>query len=321
MLALATSLFVAALLVFPELLQRTIINGFIPLKTIDRSRSEQLARAVFSVVIPLLIALYLVHAFQFLHRIVFHQYVSTTTAITPRADLKTFFSCLVSDERFKAAGDGFYDALGRLWQSAWPFVFTFYLLCGLIAVAIGLATRKYGFLREWSERHRSRRLVLWVINKLLLEKVSFWHALLTPFTLADKSGVLMLDVLCNNGVLYQGESYEYFLESEGKLAGLILKNPRRFERDEYRSARREAGGSSVDKESFWRTIPSKSLFINATTIVNLNINYLPVKRLPLEEVVRKYLAEALKEQRIKISISPVPPPDMQRSADGTLPPQ
>lgn len=136
MLALATSLFVAALLIFPELLQRAIINWFIPLKTIDRSRSEELARAVFSVVVPLLVALYLVHEVQFLHRLIFYQYAGAPPSITPRSDLKNLFSCIVSDDAFKRAGEGFYEVLGRLWQSAWPFVLTFYLLCAVIALFI-----------------------------------------------------------------------------------------------------------------------------------------------------------------------------------------
>lgn len=154
------------------------------------------------------------------------------------------------------------------------------------------------------------------MNKLLLERVTYWHALLTPFTQADKSGVMMLDILASNGVLYQGESFQYFLESEGKLAGIILKNPRRFMRDEYLAEKKERG-AEVDKESFWRTIPSESLFISGSTILNLNINYKPGEK-PLEEVLRKYIEQTLKAEKIKISIGgPVSPSSVQET-EGVL---
>lgn len=138
------------------------------------------------------------------------------------------FSCIASDDAFKRNESGFYPALGRTWHSLWPVLLTFYFICIAIAIGMGQATKNYGSIRAWSENYTKtkwlRSPLRFLLNKLLLEKVSFWHALLTPFTLADKSAELMLDVLTSNGTLYQGVSFQYFLDSDSKLAGLILKD-------------------------------------------------------------------------------------------------
>ncbi|HTF63798.1 MAG TPA: hypothetical protein VK638_13995 [Edaphobacter sp.] len=111
----------------------------------------------------------------------------------------------------------------------------------------------------------------------------------------------MLDILISNGTLYQGISFQYFLDSDSKLAGIILKNPRRFLREQFATARSEAKDQEVNKEDFWRPIPSESLFIMGSSILNININYVP--KLPLEEdVLRKFIKQALDSQQIKISI-------------------
>ena len=301
MLALAASLLVALLLVIPELLQRAAISFFIPLKTIDRSRSEQLARSLFSVLLPLGATLALVHSFRPLHDRVFSQYISGA-GLSVRTDAKTLFSSLASDEVFRKVGDAFYLALGREWASMWRFLLIFYALCIAIGVSIGVATLNYGQIRSWSERHSYTQWLRWLINKLLLERVSFWHALLTSFALGDKSGEIVLDVLASNDILYQGVSFQYFLDSDAKLAGIILKNPRRFSRKEYEQAKAEGPNRMLNKSDYWRPIPSESLFIFANTIVNININY-QLKR-SLADVLQKFVSQALRSQNIRISIEP-----------------
>jgi hypothetical protein len=258
--------------------------------------------------------MYGVHQIHPLHRFIFHQYVEAS-GISARADARMLFSCIASDEAFKRNEAGFYPALGRTWHSLWPVLLTFYCVCIAIAIGMGEATRNYGAIRAWSERYTKtqwlRFLLRALLNKLLLEKVSFWHALLTPFTLADKSAELMLDVLTSNGTLYQGVSFQYFLDSDSKLAGVILKNPRRFARDLYAAAKTQAGDQPVDKDQYWRPIPSESLFIMGSSILNININY--SHRLQVD-LLEKFLAQALKaKHQIKITIeSPVGSPPMNK---------
>lgn len=292
-------------------MQSAILRRYFTPKTTDRTKTDQLARSLFSVLGPLFVTVYLFHRFGFLHNLAFHRY-SEETGISPRSDFKTFFSCLASDDLFKQAGDGFYVVLNRIWHSFLPMLVVFYVLNILVALGIGFSTQNYGVIRGWSERHWYARWLRTILNWFLLERVNFWQAILTPFVLSDKSAMIMLDVLVSNGVLYQGTSDQLFFDSDGKLAGIILKNPRRFERDELKAAK--ASGAVVNKEDFWRTIPSEILFIVASTILNININYVtkkPAQQLQLQ--IENFLAQALKQQQIKISITspstekPVPP--------------
>jgi hypothetical protein len=303
LIALATSIIVALLLVVPELLQRLIISKIIPLKTLLRSRSEELGRALFSIVIPLYVTIVSVRSWTFLHNWVFSAY-SQLPNDSATSDLKTLFSCIASDQIFREERVWFFAALGRIWHSSLWFLLCFYSLCSLISVLMGVATRHYGRLREWSERHWYTKWLVAIWNGILLPKVTFWHALLTPFTLADKSAEIMLDVLVNNGIIYQGLSYQYFLDIDSKLAGIILKNPRRFMRDEYEAEKRESRKQEIDKDSFWRAIPSESLFLTGSSIINLNINYRSKR--PLHDVLQKFLSQALNSQDITISITAAP---------------
>jgi hypothetical protein len=309
LLTIATSLLIATLLVIPEIVQSAILKRYFTPKTTDRSKTDQLARSLFSVLIPLFVTAYFFHRFGFLHHVALHQYYEAT-GVSPRSDLKTLFSCLASDDLFKQAGDGFYVVLNRIWHSFLPMLWVFYALNIAVALGIGFSTQNYGVIRGWSERHWYARWLRIILNWFLLERVNFWQAILTPFVLSDKSATIMLDVLVSNGVLYQGVSDQLFFDSDGKLAGIILKNPRRFERDELKAAK--ASGAVVNKEDYWRTIPSEILFIVASTILNININYVtkkPVQQLRLQ--IENFLAQALKQQQIKISItapSPENPP-------------
>lgn len=304
MLALATSLLVAGLLILPELLQRVIIGLFIPLRTIDRGRSEQLARALFSVFIPLVLTVWLVSKIRFLHHLVFFQYTQLADK-SPRGDLKILFYGLVSDDVFKRSSNEFFQALGRTWHSAWPVIVTFYGICCAIAVLIGVATIRYGAIREWSIKRQDarwplswlNRFITFFMKKALLERVSFWHALLTPFTIADKSAVITLDVLVSNGLLYQGTYLQHLLDGEAKLAGIVLSNPRRFLRDEY-AKERSAGTAALKKEDFWKPIPSKSLFIPGNSIVNLNVNY------ETKQALTRYVSKEIASEQFEISIEP-----------------
>jgi hypothetical protein len=119
-----------------------------------------------------------------------------------------------------------------------------------------------GWLASNFAKYKGNRYYKWLSDKFLFPYISEWHPLLTPYLLPDTK--VRADILCTNNILYQGEVAQHFLR-EGQLSGIILSNPRRFERDKYSSAKKDEGkneGKKVDKEDYWIIIPSRnSIFL------------------------------------------------------------
>jgi hypothetical protein len=92
--------------------------------------------------------------------------------------------------------------------------------------------------------------------------------------------------------LYRGEVAEYFLNGDGTLAGLFLKEPERFDRPRY-LAERDTWGITRSPKKFWRSIPSAKLYLLGPKIVNLNLNYEPLSA--PTNVVKRYVDDFLRK--------------------------
>ena len=90
---------------------------------------------------------------------------------------------------------------------------------------------------------------------------------MTPYLYLDPNTTVQADILCTNDTLYQGTVSQYFVQG-GRLTGIFLREPKRFDREPYLKAKSE--GLNPDKEKFWRPIPSENLYFFADKIYNLN---------------------------------------------------
>jgi hypothetical protein len=54
-----------------------------------------------------------------------------------------------------------------------------------------------------------------------------------------------VDILQNDGILYQGRVADYFIDSDGKLTGILLENVSRFDREAYNDARKSLGNRTA----------------------------------------------------------------------------
>ena len=134
---------------------------------------------------------------------------------------------------------------------------------------------------------------------MMLVVISQWHPLLPK----DDTIVVQADVLCVNGLLYQGAVSDYFLK-EGELSGLILREPRRFDRKAYEKAKDE--GKKPEPNEYWRQIPSQNLYFFADKILNMNLSYVTASRaISNPNAVENFIAGEipLPQDVVKLTIS------------------
>ena len=139
-----------------------------------------------------------------------------------------------------------------------------------------------------------------------------WYPLLTDFALKDKPARIKADILSDD-TLYQGTVAKHFLDKDGKLSGIILTEPRRFDRRAYLGDK--DAGRSPKADDYWRDIPSAKLYFFAERISNLNLNYDATQA--DKDILNKYLNKLLKgvgsTKTITVEMQQTPKPGEPRS--------
>jgi hypothetical protein len=100
-----------------------------------------------------------------------------------------------------------------------------------------------------------------------------------------------------DNTLYRGDIAAHFVGGDGNLAGLLLANPKRFDRAALLKER-DTWGNSRPAAAFWREIPSAKLYLFGDKIINLNLNYEAPTAIP--ELISKFLARM---QRTPFTVS------------------
>jgi hypothetical protein len=181
---------------------------------------------------------------------------------------------------------------------SWYFLFTF---CE--GIFFGWMAGKYGDWQRTTANKRNPLIFLydWLTRKFILPNLSEWHVLLTGFNW-PKGVLVVADVLQNDDHLYRGRVEDYFVDSDGKFSGILLRNVDRFDRYAYRKAQDLAGENSpiLASDNYWKSIPSKNFYIAQGAIANLNIRFAPAQDKALEELTRQILS--LEEIQGKISV-------------------
>lgn len=260
MIALAASLLLAVYLVIPGSIFRLFFGFFVPLRNFIRSRAEEIFQGVLSTVLPVFLAavlVWLVPPFSS------HPFGFNDTSQLRRTDYKLLFGATYSDQIYRKNEGQFWKALTRSAHRQGRFIVWYYaLIIGEGCVFGGLSV-----LYPWLSKVR---LYKWTAKHVLLPNISEWHLLFTPFYFKDKKTIVRADILCSDGTLYRGKVWEHSLGKDGELKGLILKEAKRYARDDYL---REKEKGKVNKDDYWRTIPGSKFYILADRVVNLNLSY------------------------------------------------
>lgn len=273
MLTLFLTVLATAYFIVPELLTRFVVSFYFVRKASTGTRSEELLRAAFWAVVPLLLAWSTRHFGFWIVPLGFGE------------SSRTVFSDLYSDKLFEQNPSAFYSALSTftsftacLLVRTYTFVIFGSLLFGWIALHLGTIRSK---LKNWP---RMTRFLHWAF----MPRISEWHIALSPMLVhARRELIVRIDVLTKSGTLYRGNVFEKRITADGDLATLILQNAQRMVRAEFtrdRSKYEEQRLSDPtlrkpDSEDYWRKIPGELFLLNGSEISSVNVRHVRPMRL------------------------------------------
>ncbi len=264
MLALLLSSLIAVYLLGPDLVSRFILSFQVPRRNIVQSRGEEVAAAIFIAAVPLAFAAAWAFAGGALRR------------EGGLDDLANVFSGLYSEKYFEANRQTFFSSLHAFAWMNFSLLWRLYLLVAAIAIAFNWLIKNYN--RIWN-RYRRGRLkppVDFLLDSIVLPRISEWHVLLSGMRLPPGPFLLVADILTKSNTLYQGRIQDKMLHADGSLHTVTLASPRRFLREEFHLA--QAAGQQVgqvpDSSDYWKSIPGNLFVIMGSDIVNLNLKYI-----------------------------------------------
>jgi hypothetical protein len=268
MLTLLVTVLATAYLVIPELLTRVVVGLRLVRKASNGTKSEEVVRASFWAVVPLVIAWYT--------RNVGFWKVPDDIAVSAQK----VFSSLYSEKIFEADPAGFYAAVGDFTLFNLCLLARTYLIVVLIALIFAWIAMNLGAVRA--------RLKGWppFLTKLLhwafVPRISEWDVALSPMLVHDRKELIVrIDVLTKGGILYRGIVFEKRINAEGDLATLILKDAQRMVRADFLRDRQVYEESKVadptakkpDTENYWRKIPGELFLLNGPEIATVNVRH------------------------------------------------
>jgi hypothetical protein len=295
MWALLASALLTLYIVVPEVLFLYVFGRFVPLRSIARSRVEEVSRSLFTLLIPFSLALL---ASWYIPPTLIS--IRENNNSTRRTDYLIVTSTIAQNLEFKHFKEAeFRASLTRVSRRQFRLLVFYYGFTVLVAITNGWIAKSYGRLRT-----SEHRILASFADRYILPKVSQWYALLTPFTQADKKTLVRVDVLTSNDTLFRGEVFQHYVDGDGRLIGLLLKDAERFDRQLY--LKHKDGRRVLPKESYWRVIPgSKRFYIFAEKIVNINFNYESPEQ--IASVIATHFAIQTSDITVELSATPKKP--------------
>ena len=271
MIALLTTYFILAYILIPGVLFRVFAGFLVKLRLFQLTRTQEVTIGVLVSLAPLIFANFFVWTVPFAENHPLPYTFGTTDEY--KRDYRLVLSLAVSTDPEKllepvnGVKSVYEQANDRIWRRQVRFLCWYYVLSGTEGLLFGYLARRYG---DWSGRNV---VYDWLARKILLPNISESQLLLTDFTFPKKpKRDVLADVLCQE-IVYRGKVGDYFLDTNGKLSGLFMKDVERFRRKEYEVACDQANGNAVDSEDFWKEIPGSNFYIPADQISNLNVRF------------------------------------------------
>lgn len=260
MLAIATSVLIALYFLFPQALFTFVFGKFVPLRTFVRSKIEELNEILLLLLFTFSLAYALVWWCPGLKSFPFG---FNDNPSLRRQDYRLVINTIITEPKNEGGIEAAWKAFGRCSRRQGRLLTWYYIFIFAEAIVLGYVAKNYG-------RFQRVRWYRWLADTFLLPNISEWYPLLTDFTFRQKPTRIKADILCDD-TLYQGTLAKHFLDKEGALSGLILIDPKRFDRRAYLLAKE--AGKSPKADDYWREIPSAKLYFFAGRISNLNLNY------------------------------------------------
>jgi hypothetical protein len=288
MIALVTTCFLIFYILVPGVLFRFLSSWFVPLKLFERTRTQEATFAVAVALLPFAAALIGVWNLPIMRHLPFP--IVEGTYSERRQDYRRVATLLSSSDASRlllaspgaastsaSPGDAHWRSLNRVLRRQARFLAWYFTFVAIEGICFGLLAKQYG---DWQSDPARHRVPLWFIRTFILPNISEWHLLLTSFNWPTKEDVdVSVDILQNDGLLYQGRVSDYFIGSDGKLTGILLENVNRFDREAFHEAQKAWTQSSSDPEQpissaiFWKPIPGSRFYIGQGSIANLNVRF------------------------------------------------
>ncbi len=285
MIALLASLVLIVYFLVPGVLFRFFFSLFIPLKKFHRTKGEEIRFAVVVALIPLGVAAILLWESGWFARHPFG-FVS--------ADYRIVFAAAYSESFFQHHEEAFWQSAARAFWVQGILLAWYYFFLVVEAVPLGSLSRGYG-------RFHKNPFYGWWARKILLPSISEWHVLLTAFAFPAKTPRdVMADVLTSDDHLYRGVVADHYVDREGKLSGILLKEVIRFDRVTY--LREKGSGSVRPVSSYWKPIPGQNVCIFAGKIININLSY----EAPPPKLIQQVVQDLGIAARVKVAPIEVP---------------
>ena len=305
MLALIASALLGLYVFLPVALFDKLAAPFVRLKKNQRSRTEEVMAGMLVAAIPFCLTLFCSRFFWHVGHWPFS--LSDAEAVRKINDYKTVFSGLYSDHYFEVNAIQFWASLRRVMfhQSrflAWNYAF----LLAEIAIVSGV-TFYYGHLNRYPLFRKT-------VGRLLLSKVSEWTPLLTTFLFDPREKrTVEVDLMATTGILLRGTVSDHFLDKDGGLRGLLLKDAKRYQYARLQDDR--VKNKMKDLADYWKAIPGANLYVPYDKTVTLNLRY----ELP-EEALLQRLNKALDSAGMSNAVISIKMPSLKVSAEGTTEP-
>ena len=302
MIALLSTYLIVAYVLIPGVCFRTVVGFVVKLRLFQLTKTQEATFGVLVAVLPFLAAYVFVWHVPIAQVALFSypvgsidQYENDRRLLLTLTVSLDASRLLQSDRNHESE---YWQALARIWHRQTCFLCWYYLFSGAEGALFAYFARKYG---DWGEKYA---IYAWLARKILLPYISEWQLLLTDFNFPNiPKREVAADVLCDNQ-LYRGKIEDYFLDTNGHLSGLYMKEVDRFRRKDFEAAREKAEGGQVDNESFWRKIPGSNFYIPADKITNLNVRFPYVNDSELQDYILELLKPLLKgEGDLKTDVS------------------
>lgn len=294
MIALLASLVLLFYVWLPGATYLFVYSWFVPGEAFQRTKMEEVTFASSACLVPAILTVLLFQVLKLLGH-------SPLLGSDIGASYKTFLAAAYSEHHFSHGHLTFWHAAAQVLRTqVWVLGFLYAFVCAKAAV--------YGYLTQnlWWVLDKGA-VSKWVADHFLVPNVSEWYFLLAAPMFPPNSRRVEIDVLTADNHLYRGTVSRggYFLNKDGNLAGIMLKDVSRYDRWQRTKDREEAVVRGTDQ--YWKKIPGANWYIPDAKILNLNIRYELDDKDLLDKELRRLKIQA------RVTLAPSPPASSKQS--------
>ena len=259
MIAILAGFLLVGYLLAPGAIYRLFFSFGVSSRRFQRSRTEEVVFSVLVTLLPFALSCFLLLATPLGRH-------PALAGMGKHEAYRTVLNSVLPAGNGDLSHDMVAHAYLRAFAEQARFLVWLWLLTALEGWCASRIILRYGDLLETSFLRR-------LCDRTLLSHVSEWELLLTTFTQpsTERSLRVELDALTSLGILYRGQLDDWFVDTDGKLAGIYLVNAFRYNKDAL-DADRQAGREQPS-ETYWRPIAGARLYLVGSTVANYNIRY------------------------------------------------